>query len=331
MDEQQTEMKEYLSCDLIEHGFDFSVDAINFCCRTTEDGGGFTPLIPNYKGEKIDWDKFFETKNSHRKKMRENNIIPECKGCIHLYKKAWDTENYISHINFNNWTVCNAKCIYCYLTYLRSKKQNPKSYAVFPIIKDLINKKLLRTDGNITIAGGEPTIIGEFEKVLNMLLDYGVKDIRINTNAIKYSKAIEKGIKKGVISLVSSVDSGTREKFKLIKSVDKHNDVWKNMQKYCNAQVKDYQVKTKLIILPGINTTTEEVDAWIDKSKKIGLKYIAVDIELNWYFKNKDNLPKELFEIFNHIIKKAEENELKIEYQDRAEMLLNKINKGVNV
>lgn len=318
------ESKKYLSCDLIEHGFDFNVKSINFCCRTTEAGNGFKPLIPNYNGEKIDWDELFSLKNSYRQQMKVD-IIPECQGCVHLYEKEWDNENYISHINFNHWITCNARCIYCCLDDYVKNNKGEKHYKVYPVIKDMVDKKILNPVGNITIAGGEPTIVDEFEKLLHLLLDCGVKDIRLNTNGIKYSKAVEKGIKLGVISLVTSVDSGTRETFKQIKKVDCHNKVWDNIKKYCKAQIKDYQVKTKFIIIPDVNDNQREIDSWIKKSKETGLKHIAVDIELEWYGKNKDNLPDKLFEIFKYIINKAEEHNLKIEYQDRAIMLLNKI------
>lgn len=324
--EEIIEPKKYLSCDLIEHGFDFNVQSINFCCRTPESGSGFKPLIPGYYGEKIDWDELFSIKNAYRKQMKIE-VIPECKGCVHLYEKEWDNENYISHINFNHWITCNARCVYCCLDdYVKSNK-GEKHYNVYPVIKDMVDKKILRTDGNITIAGGEPTIVGEFEKLLNLLLDYGVKDIRLNTNAIKYSKAVERGIKLGVITLVTSVDSGTKETFKQIKKVDAHNKVWDNVKKYCKVQIKDYQVKTKFIIIPGVNDNQKEIDNWIQKSTDAGLKQIAVDVELNWYGENKDNLPDKLFETFKYIIDKATEKNLQIEYQDRAMMLLKKMNR----
>lgn len=315
----------YFSCDLIEHGFDLNFNSINFCCRTTDSGGGYKTLIPNYHGEPINWNDFFEIKNQYRKQMREGNLISECKGCIHLYEKDWDDEDYISHINFNSWIKCNAKCLYCDLEAFHKVNRNPNQYNVLPIIKDLVKKKLLKQDGNITIAGGEPTIIREFEELLNLLLDYGVKDIRLNTNGIKYSKTVEKGLKSGVISLVTSVDAGTKETFKKIKKVNCYDKVWQNIKNYAKAQIKDYQVKAKFIIIPGINHTKEEIDGWLKKSKEADLKYVALDVELNWYAKMHSNIPDNLYELMTYIINKAKEYDLQIEHQDRAFMLLNKM------
>lgn len=325
MKENKVEQKKYLSCDLIEHGIDFVSDNINFCSRLASSGAGFKNFLEHYNGEKINWDDFFKLKNKYREEMKEGKILSCCKDCIYLYEKEWNSENYISHITFNNWLDCNSSCIYCILNHYKTHNKNIKYYNVYPIVKDLISKKLVKTNGNITIAGGEPTVIKEFEKLLTLLIDYKIEDIRIYTNGIKYSKGIEKGIKKGIVSLVISVDSGSRELYKKIKRTDSYDEVWHNIKKYSKVQIKDHQIKTKFIILPGVNDHYEEIDSWIQKTLDTGLKYIAIDIELHWYLKNKDNLPDKLFKIFKYIIAKATENNLLIEYLDRATMLLNKM------
>ena len=56
----------YLSCEYIQHGFNADYEDIKMCCMNTHEGGGRQILIPNYYGEKIDWDKFFAEK---REKM----------------------------------------------------------------------------------------------------------------------------------------------------------------------------------------------------------------------------------------------------------------------
>lgn len=317
--------KKYISCDLIEHGFDTHLESINFCCRSSNSGGGFKPLISNYHGEKIDWYSFFEIKNSYRKQMREGNMIPECEGCIYLKEKEWDDENYISFINFNNGIACNCNCIYCYLHQVR---QDHNSYPILPIIQDMIKNNILKAGGHITFAGGEPTAEKEFGELLNTLVDLGLDGIRVLTNGIKFSEALEKGIRLGVVSTVISIDSGTSETYKKIKRVDASDAAWDNLKRYSLAKKQDYQVQSKYIIIPGINDTYEEIDTFIKKSKEATIRNIAIDIEQFWFTDNQDNLPQSIYEILNYFIKKVIEANIKIKPIDRASMLLAKMSKN---
>lgn len=313
--------KKYYSCDLIEHGLDTHVNSINFCCRSSAHGGGFKALIENYNGEQIDWDAFFEIKNKYRKQMQDGDIIPECKNCVYLVEKEWDDENYISYINFNNGLTCNSDCIYCNL-----KESTPhfKPYPLLPIIKDMIDKEVLRPGGHITMAGGEPTTTEEFEELLNTLLDYGIDAIRVLTNGFIYSKALEKGLRSGAVTTSISVDSGTEETFKKIKRKDTYHAVWENLKKYSLAKSNKNAVKTKYIIIPGVNDNYAEIDAFIQKTMEATINAIAVDVEQFWFCDNQNNIPQHIYELLDYIIKKAEENNLSVEKIDRATMLLNR-------
>lgn len=320
--DQEQKTKRYISCELIENGFDASLQSINFCCRYVSNGGGFKAIIPEYTGGKIDWDKFFEVKNLYRKQLKNGEMIPECKDCIYLEEKDWSTDNYIATINLNNWAVCNADCIYCDLRYNISHCKNLKQYKVLPIFEDMIKKKILRKGGCITIAGGEPTIIHEFEKLLTLMLNFGLTSIRILTNGTKYSKSIEKGLKTGAANIVISPDSGTRETYKIIKKIDAHKKVWENVKKYAKVQCDPSLVKTKYIIIPGLNDTKHEIDEWFNRNIESGVKAVAVDIELVWYMKNKNNLPESLYETLDYIIQKAAAHNIILEPHDRAVLMI---------
>ena len=161
--------KEFYSCNIIEHGFDAQMDSINLCCRVGNEGNQTrTVLFPNYSGEKIDWDSFFNITGELRSIQRNGGTIPQCQNCIYLEKKNWDDEKYITSININNWIKCNARCIYCERKYYENKKE----YNIFPIINDLIKKNYLRNPVDITIAGGEPTITSDFDKTIKHCLGH---------------------------------------------------------------------------------------------------------------------------------------------------------------
>ena len=311
--------KKYLSCDIIEHGLDFFVDSITLCCRIPYSDTGFIKLIENYNGEIFDYKKLFKIKNKYRNMMRKGKIIPVCKNCVYLKEKEWDSDNYISFINFNNWQRCNEHCIYCELN--DGDIHERKQYNVYPAIKDMAEKGYLRAGGHITIAGGEPSFAPEFNDLVDLLLKKGFDSVRVLTNATIYSEVIERGIKEGKVGIVVSVDSGSKELFKKIKRYDFYDIVWENIKKYSSVKKHLHSVKTKYIIIPDVNDIEEEINLWIQKSLEADIKEVALDIEQNWYDKNKNKLPERIFEITEYAINKIKENNLGLELIDRGSII----------
>lgn len=308
--------KEYVSCDMIEHGMDFFTDSINFCCRIPPTDKGYKKILENYHGEVIDFKKFFAVKKKYRNQMKKGEIIPECKNCVYLQKKEWDDKDYISFINFNNWTICNEHCVYCHLNDENIPRQT--QYNVYPVIKTMAEKGYLKKGGHITIAGGEPCVAPEFNDLLELFTKYDLSPVRILTNASIYSEALEKGIKSGNFNTVISVDSGKKETFIKIKKHDFYDKVWENIKRYASVQPSFDRVKTKYILIPGINDNEEEIYAWVNKSYDSGVSYLAFDIEMMWYDKNKDNIPEEIYSLTQYLNNITSEKGLKIEYIDRG-------------
>ncbi len=308
--------KKYVSCDLIEHGLDFFTDSINFCCRIPPSDKGYKKILENYYGEKINWKNFFKIKRKYRNQMKTGNIIPECEGCVYLQEKEWDNEDYVSFINFNNWTICNEHCVYCWLN--DKDRPHQKQYNVFPAIKDMAEKGYLRKGGHITIAGGEPCVAPEFNDLIDLFLEYDLQPIRVLTNASIYSKSVEKGIQSGNLNIVVSVDSGTKETFIKVKRKDFYDKVWENIKKYVSVQPSSDRVKTKFIVIPELNDTKEEIDAWINKSIQVGVTHLVLDLEIIYYNKNKKSLPSSIYDLFEYAIKSIKNLDLDLELIDRG-------------
>lgn len=308
---------------MIEHGLDFFTDSINFCCRIPPTDKGYKKIIEQYNGELIDWKNFFEIKRKYRNLMEKGKIIPECKNCIYLEEKEWDNEDYISFINFNNWTICNEHCIYCWLN--DEDRPHQTQYNVYNAVLDMAEKGFLRKGGNITIAGGEPCVAPEFDDLLKLFIEKDLSPIRVLTNATKYSKVVEEGIKQGNVNILVSVDSGTRETFIKVKRFDFYDKVWENIKKYADVQIKPDSVKTKFILIPNVNDTKEEILNWIEKSKQAGIKHVAFDVEMMWYEKNKENISSDIIEIVKFTIKSVRENNLELDLIDRGYILAKRL------
>ncbi len=317
--------KKYISCDLIEHGLDFFTNSINFCCRIPPTDKGYKKIIENYYGELIDWKKFFAIKKMYRKAMQKGNIIPECRNCIYLKEQEWDNEDYISFINFNNWTICNEHCVYCWLN--DENRPHQKQYNVYPAIKDMAEHGYLRKGGNITIAGGEPSVAPEFDDLIKLFIYYDLSSIRVLTNATKYSEIVERGIKEGRVNIVVSVDSGTKETFIKVKRFDFYDKVWENIKKYASVQPLPDRVKTKYILIPNINDNENEIEKWLDKSIEAGVKHVAFDVEMMWYNQNKENIPAYICDLIKFTLNSVTKKGLDIELIDRGFILAEKITK----
>ncbi len=312
----------YLSCRYIEHGMDFEHTRLETCCFTCHSGGGRITLQNEYEGEKIDWQKFFDKKRKYRQEHKKGNLTPNCIGCIFLEERNWDDDDYINFLQFNYWVQCNSKCSYCYEVQNRKIFDKIKPYNTVPIIKDMIEKKILRPGGEVAFGGGEPTIAPEFEDLIKLLTDNNFSNMRIHSSGIKYSPAIENAIKKGVLNVVISIDSGCEKTYKKIKNVNAYKKVLENMNKYAQANTNNYGLMTsKFIIIPNVNDNRKEIDLWIDSVRNIGGRWLAVDIEDVWYKTNRATISPYYLDLINYIIDKADNFNMKVELYDRAKGL----------
>lgn len=317
-------MQEYTSCHWLQHGLSFENDHIEMCCLCCHKGGGRLYIKENYNGKGVSWEDIFKLKEKFIEENKNGIIDKRCEGCFNLVNRGWEeSAQYINYIHFNHWTHCNSDCIYCYTKWDKKAFNSRPHYKVLPMIKDLFKKKLFKPGGEITFAGGEPTILNEFEDLVMFLLKNGADRITVHSSGIKFSKAIEKGIKEKKLSVCLSADSGTREMYKTVKRVDKFDKFWQNTKKYAEAQ-KDIEdkiyVETKYILIPEVNTQKDEIDKWLDLTVNAGIKSVVVDIENDYCKELRDTnqaKPDFLVDLGNYIIQKTKEYGLNlVEYNN---------------
>ncbi len=289
----------YTSCIHLEHGITFFSNSVQICCISSHPGGGNILQIENYHGEPINWEDIFSKRSIMRENIK-NGIIPDkCQGCYYLKEGDWNSENYFDEVLIGHFTHCNCNCIYCYTEKDKKFFNQNKTYNVYPIIKDMIDKGILSKNSTITFGGGEPTILKEFEELVYMLLDYDVYNIRIHSDGIKYSSAIEKGLKLGKITLITSIDSGSKEVYQKIKQVQCYDQVWKNLANY--AKTKNGLIRTKFVLIPGVNDSLAEVKNWLKQTYEAGITDVAFDIEDNWFKEHRNNIPQYVYVICDFV------------------------------
>ncbi len=304
----------YRSCHLIEHGISIDVSSIKACCLSRDFNKGQLMIVPSYYDNIIIWDKLFEIKRYQRLLQKESDL-DACEGCYNLREEDWDEEDYISYINFDHWSQCNSNCIYCGVQRYKPKTKNN----VLNAIKELIKQKKFRNTGEITFQGGEPTILKEFDQLLKLFINEGVK-IRIHSSGILFSRSIRDGIKKGQVTVVISPDSASKDVYKTVKRVDKSDKVWANIKHYRRNLKGDLQslVKVKYIIIPGVNDTYEEVTLFLEKIKQLDIKSVIVDVEYAYANTNKGNISPHVYILMDYIEHFCKENGITYDLYDSA-------------
>ena len=294
------------------------------CCYCGHEGGGHTLIRDNFVGQPINWDRIFKVKEIFRRFHKKGKINTSCIGCPFLKEDKWDNENYINNLYLSHWTNCNSKCIYCYATNNPKDFKVDKLYNVLPYVKDMFAKGILRPGGIISFGGGEPTLLDEFEDLVNFFLDNYFWGIRVHTSGIKYSPALARAINEIRGYVVVSVDSGSKETFEKIKQVPCYDKVRETIRKYAlqTTFLGRYLVSAKYIIIPGINDSIEEIEKWMIANYNAGLYTTVLDIEENWYLKNKDNIPKHIFDLIKYAEKRAKQLNTNFELYERLQNMI---------
>ena len=239
-------------------------------------------------------------------------------GCCDLVEKDWDEEDYFDEIMIGNWTHCNCDCVYCYTAKDKQFYNTQKTYNILPVIEDMFDKNLIRSGGEISFGGGEPTLLEEFEDLVNIFIDKKLK-MRVHSSGIKYSPAIERGLKEDILTLVISIDSGDEKTFKKIKEVQSYNKVVENIKKYQESldEMHKHNLVVKYIIIPGYNDSIKSIDNFFEMIVQTGVKHVSFDIEI-LYLQSGKKLSKHIYMLMDYIKYRAKQLDLIYSMYDAA-------------
>ena len=311
--------KKFISCEWLENGIIFDhANIIRVCCEQSHEGKGRYILEDSFNGLWLDIDKILNNKQVLKNKIR-NNIIPDsCKGCQFLKNDFWKEKKVFSNILLTHWSNCNTRCIYCPAVRDNNLK-DANHYNIIPIIEQLIDAKLVNQDTKFSIAGGESTIYPEFDKLLYFLIDYGIKNININSSGIKYSPSIADAISKNLAEIVISIDAASSFLYKLIKGTDTFNIVIENVKRYLDyQQIGEKRVILKFILLKGYNDNKKDLLDWFMLCSNIGIKKLALDIDIAWYNEMQANIPSYVIDLVLFAKEMSKLNNIELDLYDRA-------------
>ena len=223
----------YLSCKDIESSLYIAPNEIRSCCQRffhKNKMRGDTKLLEIKDGITPKANEIKKAREDLFEKIQKNKA-ESCEGCPFLYKTNTKPKfsNEIKHLSIEHHSVCNLRCTYCSETYYGGKRSK---YNVVEFIEYLNKSGSFKNCKQVVWGGGEPTldksfdlIIKEIEKSANPNLYH-----RVFTNSTRYHKTIEELLKKRLIKIVTSVDAGTREKFKEVRGRDKFEELFINLK-----------------------------------------------------------------------------------------------------
>ena len=112
------------------------------------------------------------------------------------------------------------------------------------------------------LGGGEPALDKNFEPLVSFFAEKFPKiKQRILTNCVKYSKVIENCLMNDTATILTSTDAGTRPTFEIIRGTTHFERVFKNMQRYVDANPKNVTIK---YIFSKDNDSAQELRSLVD-------------------------------------------------------------------
>ena len=260
-----------------ERMINFAATGVQGCCMNHKTGR--SPHLGNYgPGGTIDIDELVKAKREHLAAVRRGEVPDACVECPARQKNEWPENPYLfNDIVIGQLTACNTDCYYCETNsntapIVVSARAAPR---VLPVLKEMVNSGYIDPNATIRFSGGEPTLLREFEQIVDYFIDVG-RRFFVNTSGVKFSPAIERMLRTGNPQnrLVISADSASPETYKAIKRIDVGKRVWDNIARY--AQIGSDLLEVKYIVLP---ENWHETGDFVDKCHEIGVRHISFDVD----------------------------------------------------
>ncbi|MEI0518249.1 radical SAM protein [Brachyspira murdochii] len=242
-------------CKYIESGVRFSYEGITCCCANTF----ISPVIitaEEMKSGKVTYELVVERRKELFERVNglKDGDTGSCLKCNLLMEREYKDVNfeylgghgYSSGFNIQHFTSCNLRCSYCIFTKENTFK--PPIYSNLIEFIELFRSRGKLIGGNwIEFNGGEPTLLNNFNEILDYLVENNCGTVMLFSNSLKYSESVYNALKENKICITTSLDAGTPSTYKKMKRVDGYAKVLENMIRYKNSGTKNMFVLKYII------------------------------------------------------------------------------------
>lgn len=290
----EEQQEQYFSCEECFHSLSFSPEGLRHCMHIPPQ---FAPsIIPVNDSVLLNPDDIFKKKELIEQERKNGIISDYCKKCVNASKKFHNNQRFITRVRISHRTDCNASCDFCFNQFI---ERHFKPYKILPQLKQF--KDFFEKGCEMFFGGGEPTIWDEFEDIINFAINENFTGIFIDSNGSVFSEKLAEAISLRKVQLVISTDTVDPVAFKKLKGLD-FDVVINNIKKYLEYDIDKNQVMCKMIILPFVNDTEEQIAKWVDFHAALGLRQLALDIESIFFRGHRENIPQK----YIYLLKYAE-------------------------
>lgn len=279
-----------ISCEALHHSIYLAPNEFRHCCKRFFYKGkmkGDVKILDINNDQDVTIENIIESKKQLYNKINSGKEN-ECTGCPYLHKKKWpkiNKKNFnLKQISVESTSVCSMKCTYCSDMYFGGLKPN---YNVSKTLDLLLEYKSEGNDFEFSWAGGEPTLLKNFEELFQKYsTSFKPRKNMVFSNSLKYSKAIELYLSKNLATLTTSIDAGTPGMFKKIRGVKGISKVFMNIKKYSSFAYKKNGLCRNIIIkyiVTDENISKQEIDTFIENIKSYKLEHCSFQISSNFF------------------------------------------------
>lgn len=265
----------YRGCSLLESEIVIKDDFIQLCCSQLDSMWGTVPKV-YWKdcGGSIDATVTqYKVKRNELINAIKHEIVSTCEGCSQIKTAYFPTNKKVRIASIGFRSPCQLLCNYC--SVRDDVGQAASSDMDYRLIFDSFEKKgLLSEDASVGLASGELSIYHKSKELLAAVEKYRVL---VASNAVVFRDDIAKAVSRPGSTIMVSVDSGTANTYRAIKSFDYFWDVWANLKKYREAGAN---VIAKYIFVAE-NSNEEDVNGFIERAAEIHIKKIYISGDLN--------------------------------------------------
>lgn len=267
--------EEYLSCEYLQSGLVFLPNRIAACCVSHHDGLAGQPILASFTGGEFPINTITSNRANIIAMHKAGDVHPECDGCPLLTRASWGKPKYfVEKITIANFTQCNLRCSYCYTVNVPELTiPINEVYSVLPPLQQLIEHGLLSPNAIVRFSGGEPTILREFDDILDTMINFGPSLI-VYSNGVVPSRAIVRALQRKKVELVLGIDAASPEVYARVKGVDRCNVVWNNVRTY--ALIDPQAVWAKMIVR---YDNIMDVLPFVIRAEKAGINKIYYDLD----------------------------------------------------